>query len=151
MNNEWRKFAQSDGRPANEIIRERIEMLAAVFSRKISEEMIIVFQDALAGYPNDVLKKSFTQAERSLERFPTPKMMRSLCNENMPSESWRYHYKETDGTDPETGQPVKIWIDPDPIHKGEELLYRADDCPEGRAFLKAFKELCRPTKANLVR
>ncbi len=141
-------YGWQDNRNADEIVRARIEMLGGVFSRKVSEQMIMVFQEALAGYPKEVLKKAFQHAERELERFPTPKIMRALCNENMPSESWKYNYKEIDGKDPETGRPIKIRIDPAPIHKGEEMLYRADDCPEGRAFLAAFREM---TKAKTCR
>lgn len=121
-----------DNRTSGEIIRDRVEMLGAVFNRKVTEQLIAVFQDTLTGYPVSALKKAFTKAEGQLERFPTPKIMKLMCNEEMPSGAWKYHYRDAEGKDPETGRPIRIKIDPE---TGEKL-YRAGDCPEGRAFLE---------------
>ena len=141
MSDHWKQQEQSDGRTAAEIILTRVEMIGAVYSRKTSPEMITVFQEALEGYPISVLKKAFLRAERELEKFPTPKTMRQLCNEEMPSNSWKYHYKQVPGTDPETGAPITIYIDPDPLPGKSNELYRATDCPEGRRFLASPREL----------
>jgi len=118
------------------LISIRIQMLAAVFNRKTSDEMVRVYKDALQGYPMTVLGKAFTFAEQTLERFPTPKVMRSLANEAMPSEAWRYRYRKAESNDPETGMIVPVLIDP---VNGDEL-FRMSDCPEGRAFQKKLLE-----------
>jgi hypothetical protein len=121
-----------DNRTGPEIVRERIEMIGAVFNRKITETLILVFQDALEGYPAAVLKKAFKKAELSLQHFPTPKIMRNLCNEEMPSDSWRYSYRTGQDAD---GTPYRI----DPA-TGEKL-YRPQHCPEGREFLLTLRRL----------
>ena len=112
-------------------------MLAAVFNRKSNGEMERVYKDALQGFPMPVLGKAFTKAEQQLERFPTPKMMRGLANESMPSETWRYRYQLVESHDPETGMAVQVLIDP---ATGDEM-FQMGDCPEGRAFHKKLLEI----------
>lgn len=124
------------------LISIRVQMLAAVFNRKTSDAMVSVYKDALQGYPMPVLGKAFTQAEQTLERFPTPKIMRSLANEAMPSEAWRYRYSKAESRDPETGMVVTVLIDP---ASGDEL-FRMNDCPEGRAFAAKLGEFSRSGK-----
>ena len=141
MSEDWQRSEPRDDRPSAQIIRERVEMLAAVFSRKLSDEMLIVFQEALHGYPKETLKRAFLKAERELDRFPTPKAMRLLCNEEMPSGAWKYHFTPKLGNDPETGKPIRILIDPDPMPGRARELYKAEDCPEGREFLAKLKEI----------
>jgi hypothetical protein len=149
-------------------------MLAAVFNHKVNENLIAVFQDALKGYPGGVLQSAFIKAERQLERFPTPKVMRSLCNEDMPSRAWRYDFAVGSGIDPESGREVQILIDPDPTcavcrepqsahpvklatglncqyFKPSSLgdsreMFRPQDCPEGRAFLTELKRIALAKK-----
>ena len=143
MSEHWKQQEPKDDRTAAEIIMTRVEMVGAVYSRKTSPEMITVFQEALEGYPMSVLKKAFLRAERELEKFPTPKTMRQLCNEEMPSNSWKYNYKPVPGSDPETGAPITIYIDPDPLPGSSNELYMAYDCPEGREFMRVLKEMSR--------
>jgi hypothetical protein len=132
MSEEWSKSGLPDDRTPEQIIRERIEFLGAALGRKITEELIVVFQDGLKGYPKSVLKRAFGKAEQQLEKFPTPKGMKKLCDEEMPSQGWRYQYKgafDKDGVhcqvDPETG----------------EKMYRPQDCPEGREFLLELRRI----------
>jgi len=152
--NAWNAKPEFHG-DVNEYIRTRILMLAAVFNRKTSDELVEVFREILRGYPFNALQKAFSKAESTLERFPTPKMMRELCNEEMPSGLWRYDFKP--GKDP---NGVPCLIDPDPscdscrepksLHPNRhcqifrdrldaKYMYRPQDCPEGRAFLAALK------------
>ncbi len=150
----WKESEPADDRNQREIIQERIEMLAAVFSKKISAQMIVVFQDALERYPKSALKKGFTKAEIGLERFPTPKIMRELCNSEMPSRNWRYNFipsKDSEGTlclldpdpdcnhcrEPRSLHPVKGC----PGFEGSIYMYRPQDCPEGREFSAKFREI----------
>jgi hypothetical protein len=146
--------ADGEFRDVQTIIRERVEMIAAVFSRKISEQMVVVFQDALQLYPKGAVKKAFAKAEQGLERFPTPKIMRDLCNAEMPSRGWAYHF--LDGKD---ANGVACRLDPDPncdycreprsLHPrkscagfaGSIYMYKPEDCEEGRAYLAKIQEL----------
>lgn len=142
MNPNWKELGLSgDSRSDAEVIRDRVEMLGGIFGRKVTEPLIAVFQDVLRGYPVSVLKNSFTKAESQCERMPTPKMMRAICNEEMPSQAWKYQYRPTVDRD-----GIKCWIDPDPPNKHEELLYRAEDCPEGREFLAKLGEIAKNHK-----
>ena len=139
------------------IISIRIQMLAAVFSKKCPDELISVFKSNLNRFPITVLMKAFSRAETELERFPTPRIIASMCGEAMPSEMWRYDYKS--GTDPDG---VPCLIDPDPWcdncrksrnehpneacsyftdEHGAKYLYRPQDCPEGRGFLQKMSAL----------
>ena len=110
----------------------RIMMLASVFGRKVTDEMVEVYRTALCNYPVSVLAKAFAKAEQGLERFPTPKIMRELCNGEMPSTAWKYNLK--DSRDRE-GTPCKI--DPET----GEYLYLPQNCPEGRAYLAKMREI----------
>lgn len=170
MSENWSASGRADNRSSTEVIRERVEMLAAVFSKKTTAELIVVWEQSLKEYPVSALKAAFTKAERNLERFPTPKTMRALCNENMPSQAWRYDFQPALKNDPETGKPVRVLIDPDPTcrncrsprsqhpyrkltesgdlklicetyigEKEDRMMYRPQDCPEGREFLRVLK------------
>lgn len=140
----------------NEYIKVRVLMLAAVFNRKASDELVEVFREILSKYPFTALQKAFSKAESTLERFPTPKQMREMCNEEMPSSAWRYDFKPSH--DP---KGVPCLIDPDPccdscrepksVHPHRKCaffqdrldakyMYRPQDCPEGRGFLAALRE-----------
>jgi hypothetical protein len=159
--------AAFDNRSSAEIISDRIEMLGAVFNRKITEELKQVFEEALHGYSRGALKRAFIKAERQLERFPTPKIMRSLCNEETPAKTWRYEFEISADQNPE-GQEVTVLIDPDPVcyicrepksvhpvklssdrscpfFKSElgddRVMYRPQDCKEGREFLLKFRQI----------
>ena len=118
------------------LIGIRIQMLAAVFNRKSNDELERVYKDSLQGFPLTVLGKAFTKAEQELERFPTPKVMRALGNESMPSQAWRYRYGRAESRDPETGMAVQVLIDPE---NGDQMFLMGD-CPEGRAFQKKLTE-----------
>lgn len=151
---EWKKSEPADNRSQREIIFDRIEMLAAVFNRKISEQMIVVFQEALGKFSKSTLKAAFSKAEVELERFPTPKIMRSLCYGEMPSRTWRYSF-----TPSHDAQGVPCLLDPDPDcdhcreprskhpHEkckgfdGSVYMYKPQDCEEGRAFLAKMKAI----------
>ena len=119
-----------------DLIRIRLQMLMAVFGKRLADEHQGAFYDVylrnLEKYPVGVLTKAFAKAEQELERFPTPKILREICNSEMPSQTWKYHYK--DATDDE-GIPCKV--DPE---TGEHL-YLPQNCPEGREFLAKLSEL----------
>ena len=138
------------------IVSIRVQMLAAVFGKKCPDDLIAVFKKHLNKFPIPILSKAFTRAETELEKFPTPRIVISMCGEAMPSEMWRYNYQP--GYDPDG---VPCLIDPDPwcdmcrLPRSEHptktclfvdnlnarYMYRADDCPEGRTFLAKLREL----------
>ena len=112
-------------------------MLMAVFNRKHSDELVDVFKETLRGYPMDALKQAFKKAETELERFPTPKLMRDICNGCMPSNNWKYKQIPATTKDAETGEAVPCRIDPE----SGEKLFLPQHCPEGRAFLAKMREM----------
>jgi hypothetical protein len=126
-----------DDRTTREVVHDRLEMLCAVFNRKCSDQLIVVYQDCLEKFPPFAVKKGFTKAETELERFPTPKILRELCQGQMPSSGWQYTYKDSTSLDRDTGQIVPCKIDP----VTNEELFRPQNCKEGRAFLAKLKEL----------
>jgi hypothetical protein len=179
MGDSWKSLEQGS---IPELIRERVELLGAVFNRKVRPAMTVVFQEALEGYPYGTIQQAFIKAERELERFPTPKAMRTLCNESMPSQSWRYDFQPALGKDPETGKPIRVLIDPDPNcrvcrgprsqhpyktltrsgatkiiceryvgEKEDEVMYRAEDCPEGRAFTALWKSMIKSKRGQAAK
>lgn len=119
------------------MISIRVQMLAAVFNKKCSDELLSVFKEAMNRFPIAVLKAAFHRAEQNLDRFPTPKTMLTLCGEACPSDVWRYHYAKLEAQDPETGAPIVARRDPE----NGDTLYRAGDCPEGRAFLARLRSI----------
>jgi len=168
MRENWNESGHfEDNRTPHEVVRERIEMLGAVFNRKITEQLICVFQDILGRYPPSVLKRAFSKAELQMEKFPTPKMMAVLCGEETPSQAWKYDFRPSFDQDVDTGAEVSVLIDPDPtcrrcrsaksehplkigeivickeavLRRGDEVMYRPQDCPEGRAFLAKLRQL----------
>lgn len=122
-------------------------MLAEVYGKRPKPEQMEalkrVFCDALENLPESAISKGFSKAEQVLERFPTPKAMRELCSEFVPNEAWRRDYKAADGTDPETGDQVRVLIDPAPESPKDRSMYRPQDCPEGRLFLLKLRSLAR--------
>jgi hypothetical protein len=139
------------------IIFSRIQMLAAVFSKKCPDELVSVFKAHLNRFPVTVLMKAFSRAETELERFPTPRILASMCGEAMPSGMWRYNFQP--GHD---SNGVECLIDPDPMcdscrkprsehpnqacacftdEREAKYMYRPQDCFEGRAFLYMLKEV----------
>lgn len=138
-------------------IQTRVQILFAVFSKKSSEELVLVFQNRLEQFSQPVLRKVFDRCESELERFPTVKQVLGFCYTERPSETWRYNYVPS--TD-EHG--VECLEDPDPncsrcreprsLHphaKCQEyestlqnhLLYRPQNCPEGKAFLALMESM----------
>lgn len=116
----------------------RVQSLAVILGKKLPEELIAVFQKCLSVFPIHVLSSTFSKAEKSLEKFPTPRRMAELCREEMPSEDWRYQFKP--GVDP---HGVACMIDPDPKCPEEKYLYKWHDCEEGRIFMKLLREVAR--------
>lgn len=159
--NVWNERPEFQG-DTLEYIKARVLMLAAVFNRKASDELVEVFREVLRGYPFSALKGAFSKAESTLERFPTPKIMRELCNEEMPSNSWRYNFRPS--TDP---NGIACLIDPDPscdfcreplsMHPNKrcaaiinllpaKFMYRPQDCEEGREFLVKLEQFKKKTR-----
>jgi len=130
------------------LISVRIQMLMALFGKKVSDEgfesVKRVYCDALEGFASEAIMGGFRKAEQSCERFPTPKAIRELCSECSVSTLWRYTYNSSKAIDPETKQTVPVKIDPET----REILYKATDCPEGRAFLARLRELGKKQKSR---
>ena len=83
MSENWNGYDSFDGRTPDEIIRDRVTILTSVLpGRKLSEELVAVFQDALRVFPGEAIKRAFRKAEQAMERFPTPKAMIELCAES---------------------------------------------------------------------
>lgn len=126
------------------LISVRLQMLISLFNKKISSESLEaltrVYCTALENFPERSITQGFNNAEQALERFPTPKILRELCNKFAPSNVWKYHFKPGKARDPETGEEVDILIDPDPAAGKSNQVFRPQDCPEGRRFLAKLKE-----------
>jgi hypothetical protein len=125
------------------LISVRIQMLMALFGKKVNEEgfesVKRVYCDALEGFDTDAITGGFKKAEQSCERLPSPRLLRDFCGEFSAGGAWRYSYTPSRALDPETKAPVDVKIDP----VTKEVLYKAHDCPEGRAFLKKLREIAR--------
>lgn len=130
------------------LISVRVQMLIALFGKKVTddgfESMKRVYCDSLENFETDAISGGFKKAEQGCERFPTPKAMRDLCAECSSSGTWRYNYTPSKAIDPETQKTVDVKIDP----VTKDVLYRAEDCPEGRAFLAKLREIARPKKGK---
>jgi hypothetical protein len=150
------------------LISIRLQMLIDVFGKRVTDEGLEalrrIYCDALENFPEKVICKGFSRAEQTLERFPTPKTLAGICGEAMPPQTWRYDFRPSEDVDPEFGTPVKVLIDPDPncaqcrAPKSEHptsackeyktsglgddrVMFKPQDCPEGRAFLKKLREI----------
>jgi len=119
-----------------DLIRERVQSLCAVFHRKESEALEAVAVQHLGRFDSTTLRRAFNRLETDIEKFPSIRQMRSFCVEEMPSEAWQYNYERVVVKDPE-GKLVDATKDP----KTGEILYRPQDCTEGRIFLAALRAL----------
>lgn len=146
---------------SEKLISIRVQMLAAIFSRKLSDDAIAVFQRVLLHFPEGVLKKAFTNAETSLDKMPTPKVLAQMCGEVMPSRAWRYNFQPAKGD---------VLIDPDPDcdvcrkpqsehptntcgfvdERNARAMYRAEDCEEGRDFLALLRKIAQERTLRTV-
>lgn len=132
---DWRpSLNQAD---AESYVKIRTMQLQVTFGKRENREMARVFAEVLSRYPENVLKRAYSRAERELTAFPSPKVMRQLCNEEMPPETWRYNYVKTADN---TGTPCLI----DPATK--EKLYLPQHCEEGREYLKVFAAIAKRSK-----
>jgi hypothetical protein len=150
------------------LISIRLQMLIDLFGKKVSdnglEALKRVYCDALQNFTKQAISAGFSKVEKNCDRFPTPKLLAYVCQENMPSEAWRYSFSPYEDQDPETGETVSVIIDPDPTcytcreprssHPSkrckqytksglgdDRVMFRPQDCPEGRAFLAKLKEI----------
>ncbi len=123
------------------LISVRLQMLLSLFGRQVREDSLEslkrVYCEALENFTTEAITAGFRKAEQTCERLPSPRAMTGFCNESSRSGSWRYSYGNSTALDPETGEPVGVKVDP----VTRDILYRAGDCPEGREFLRKFKEM----------
>ena len=121
------------------LIGIRLQMLIDVFGKRVTDEGLEalkrVYGDALEKLPASTISQGFTRAEQECERFPTPKLLKDICSQFMPSSAWKYDYKP--GKD---ANGIACLIDPTetgPIR----FMYRPQDCAEGRAFLANLRKV----------
>lgn len=142
------------------LIRIRMLMLIQVLGKRVTDDnletFLAVYVDSLQGFGQGTLTRAFKRAEQELERFPTPKILKEICNMEAPSNNWRYNF--TPGVD-DNGVPCLIDPDPDcdecrePIRlhptkkcftavdkRQAKFMYRPQNCEEGREFLAKLKE-----------
>ena len=134
-----------DSEAVYSLISVRLQMLIHLFGRKVNEEQLDsmkrVYSETLGRMPLDAISRGFAKAERTCDRMPTPKLMRELCSEFISGGS-RYHFGDGWGEDPETKQRVRVKVDQDT----GEVLYKAENCPEGREFLATLRRMSRKPK-----
>lgn len=123
------------------LISVRLQMLMSLFGKKVTddgfESIKRVYCDSLENFATDAISGGFKKAEQNCERFPSARAMREFCTDCSASGLWRYNYTPSKAQDPETKAIVDVRIDP----VTKEVLYKAEDCPEGRAFLVKLREL----------
>ena len=119
-----------------EFIRTLMVGLCEATGRKYSDGLGAAAVSHLRGFPRSVLARAFRRAETEYERGNILKHLREKCNEESPSTAWKYEYRHAVGRDNETGKLVDIYVDP----VTNEEMFRAEDCKEGRAFLKKLHE-----------
>ena len=128
-----------------------------------------VYCEVLEHFPPGIISAAFTKAEREFERWPTPKRMAGVCNEMMPPHStapvlvcrlckpdgWKLivtgeavhdligsQNKLTGETRTvQQHQAVRCDHFGERTFYGNEEVFKADDCPEGREFLAMFKQI----------
>lgn len=129
-----------------DIIRQRVEMLCDIHHKKMTDGLLVVFVNHLEHFPAWILRKAFARAESELEKFPTPKKMIGLCSELLPSlVNWHSPYRPAVAKDPETGKMVNVLVD-----SKNEVMFRAQDCPEGRTFLVKLREIAKKLAVPLL-
>jgi hypothetical protein len=122
-----------------ELIASWCGRLAEAFSRNVRDNLVPIWQERLSHFDIEVLKKCFAFIECNDERFPSVARCIRLCRENTPRES-DYDYDDKSRysqTFDKDGKPCIIDMEK------KEMLYRAEDCEEGRAFLAKLKEVYR--------
>jgi hypothetical protein len=143
-------------------IDTRVRMLFAVFNRRESDELIEVFKNRMEGFGEKTLRKVFDRCESELEKFPTVKQVLAYCYAERPSEGWKFNYAPTfdengipclrdpdptcsDCRDPRSYHPsarCKEYIS----RSDNRFLYLPQNCPEGREFLAAMREIAGDRK-----
>jgi hypothetical protein len=123
-------------------------MLMGLFGKKITDDQLDtmkrVYFEALENMSTEAITGGFKRAEQTLDRFPTPRAMRDLCADCETGGLERYDYGDSRAIDPGTGQEVAVKIDP----ITREILYKAEDCPEGREFLATLRRIAGPKRAK---
>jgi hypothetical protein len=99
--------------------------------------LVGVWQERLGMFANWILEKSFRSIEGSDEKFPTVSRCLKVCRENKPYESEFSYDDKNRFTFTKDKDDIPCILD----IENKCLLYRAEDCPEGREFLAKLKEV----------
>ena len=122
----------------SETINKWCDRLADAFGKaRVSDGLKGIWAERLASFDEMVLERAFSFIETNDERFPTVSRCIRICRENVPYKS-PYNYEDF--------RRFRKTKDKDDVTcvmdiENKELLYRAVDCPEGRAFLAKLAEV----------
>lgn len=127
---------------SEDVIGHWLKLYQAMYRQEISEELSEAYRIGLAELKQPaLLQRALERTLKTAKYFPTVAEIREAyeleCDK--PGTGSSYKHTAVPAKDPETGRPVIAWLyddDPKP-----ELHYRAEDCPEGRAFLALLRKL----------
>jgi hypothetical protein len=120
-----------------ELIASWCVRLAEAFGKNVRDNLVPIWQERLSSFDIEVLKRCFAFVECNDERFPSVARCIRLCRENTPRES-DYNYEDRtrySKTQDKEGRPCILDV------KEKEMLYRAEDCPEGQQFLTLLRKM----------
>lgn len=120
------------------LIALRLPMLCSTLSKKYSPGLLESWQRHLDRFDPPVIKRAFDRMERDLQRWPSLASAMQVCREEMRGQHIGLRFERGVGKDPETGLSVIILRD---LHDEGKELFKADDCPEGREFLRLLHSL----------
>jgi hypothetical protein len=134
---------QASKKCADELLLSYLTEWAALYGRKLKQEAINVWMRLFVSVPVGVLVIALEDVTTDSERMPTPGHLKKAISAARERLAFRtppeeYQYRKSMAKDPETGAMVTVLIDP---KEQDALLYRAQDCPEGRAFLEKLRSI----------
>ena len=122
----------------SELIANWCHRLGDAFGKNVRDGLVAIWQENLAAFDSWVLEKSFVFIEKNDEKFPTLSRTLKVCRENKPYEGSGTDYDNTakfTKTQDKEGRPCILDLE------NREMLYRAEDCPEGQEFLELLRKM----------
>jgi hypothetical protein len=151
-NNEMESPGKTEGleKPRKQsigLLQNTLSSWALIYDRPIIDKVMEQWFGIFGHIDPEILREALILTTTESKRMPTPGFLtaaidrvRERKNFN-PSRKRAEHYSQIEEVDAETGKPIVVRLYSDGT-KG----YRAEDCPEGRAFLESLRGFRRKPK-----
>ena len=127
---------------SKELLVEYLQKWSALHSKQLSDAALEAWLEIFLNTNPKYLAPALDAVTKNAERMPTPGHLTKAISKAREELSFGVTdkpriYPRVVVPDPETGEMVNAWRDPDT----NEIMFNAHDCPEGREFINKLSEI----------